>query len=166
MEKCEQQGYKKVLSISKHGFITSLHCLSAGAVCFARALNDTPKIVALMFVVMPLSVTFPSVLVALGMAFGGLLHSRKLAETLGKRIVKMNETEGVSANIVTSLLVIFASRFGLPVSTTHVSVGALVGVGLVSGKVDSKVFSSIFLSWDLTLPIAAFLSGLVYSIFR
>jgi PiT family inorganic phosphate transporter len=100
------------------------------------------------------------------MALGGVLHSRKIAETLGKRIVSMNETEGVAANVVTSLLVIFASKFGLPVSTTHVSVGAMVGAGMSSGKVHYKVFGQILLSWLMTLPIAGFLGAFLYWLVR
>ena len=60
-----------------------------------------------------------------------------------------------------SALVIGASRFGMPVSTTHVSVGAISGIGIVNGSADRSVISSVLMSWVLTLPIAAVLAGLV-----
>jgi PiT family inorganic phosphate transporter len=63
---------------------------------------------------------------------------------------------------MTGLLVIFASKLGLPVSTTHVSVGSIFGVGLINQNADIKVFSQVLLSWVLTLPIAAIFSGIVY----
>ena len=63
---------------------------------------------------------------------------------------------------ITGILVILASRFGLPVSTTHVSVGSLFGIGLITRKGNVSVASEIILSWILTLPIAAILSGGIY----
>lgn len=57
---------------------------------------------------------------------------------------------------------ILASTFGLPVSTTHVSVGALFGIGVTTRQADFRVVSNILLSWVLTLPIAAVLSGASY----
>ena len=67
--------------------------------------------------------------VALTMAAGGLLSARKVAETMSRKIAVMNHGQGFSANLATGILVIIASLFGLPVSTTHVSVGALFGMG-------------------------------------
>jgi PiT family inorganic phosphate transporter len=67
----------------------------------------------------------------------------------------MNDGQALTANLVTAFLVIFASRLGLPVSTTHVSVGAITGVGIVNGSADKGVIGSILLSWVLTLPIGA-----------
>ena len=64
--------------------------------------------------------------VALGMAVGGLLNARKVAETMSNKITKLNHGQGFTANLVTSILVIFASKLGMPVSTTHVSVGSLL----------------------------------------
>jgi PiT family inorganic phosphate transporter len=58
--------------------------------------------------------------------------------------------------------VIAASKFGLPVSTTHVSVGALFGIGVTTGQADYRVVGNILLSWVLTLPCAALLGGSAY----
>src|SRR5439155_1202795 len=62
----------------------------------------------------------------------------------------------------TVILVTTANLFGLPVSTTHVSVGSLFGVGLVTRQADKRVATGILLSWVLTVPCAALTSGLVY----
>ena len=59
-------------------------------------------------------------------------------------------------------VVITASRYGLPVSTTHVSVGSIFGMGLLSKQANIRVFYQILLSWILTLPTAALISGIAY----
>ena len=69
-----------------------------------------------------------------------------------------------TANIVTGFLVVVASRFGVPVSTTHVSVGSIFGIGLITKQGNRTVMSGILMSWILTLPIAALLSALFYSV--
>jgi PiT family inorganic phosphate transporter len=74
----------------------------------------------------------------------------------------MDPDQGVIANVVTSTLVIFASRWGLPVSTTHVSCGALFGIGATSGKAQWGVVRNIVLAWVVTLPVAAVLAAGIY----
>ena len=81
---------------------------------------------------------------------------------MSHRITPLNHGHGFTANLVTGALVIFASRLGMPVSTTHVSVGSLFGIGLVTGKADLRVAYRVHLSWVLTLPVAAILSGGVF----
>jgi len=101
-------------------------------------------------------------LVGSAIAIGGLLHSRNIAETMGKKITPLNHGQGFSANLVTAFLVIFASQSGVPVSTTHVSVGAVFGIGTITRQANVGVVSRIALSWVLTLPIAAFFSACIY----
>ena len=103
---------------------------------------------------------------AVAMAIGGLLNARKVADTMSKKISKLNHGQGFTANLITSLLVISASKFGLPVSTTHVSVGSIYGIGLVNGTANSREIAKIGLSWLLTLPVAALLSAGFYYAFH
>ncbi len=152
----------KVLGIDAQQILDALHFLSAGAVSFARGLNDTPKIVALAVTAGALGLKFNIGLVAIVMALGGILSAKKVAETMSHRITKMNHGQGFTANLITAVLVIFASRMGVPVSTTHVSCGSLFGMGLVNGKARWKVIGGIVSAWVLTLPIAALLSAGVY----
>lgn len=140
--------------ISVNALLDAAHFLSAGIVSFARGLNDTPKIFALVLVVNFLNIQSGMLVVAAAMALGGLLKARKVAETMSHKITSMNQGQGFTANLVTGLLVIFASKLGVPVSTTHVSCGALFGMGLVTGRADVKMISGIILSWVLTLPTA------------
>jgi PiT family inorganic phosphate transporter len=98
------------------------------------------------------------------MALGGLINGRKVAETVSKRITGMDADQGFLANLVTSFLVIFSSKWGLPVSTTHVSCGALFGIGIANGQARWNVIRTILLAWLLTLPIAALMAGLIYTV--
>jgi PiT family inorganic phosphate transporter len=81
---------------------------------------------------------------------------------MSKKITPMNHGQGFSANLVTALLVIFASRFGLPMSTTHVSVGSLFGIGVVTRQANSRVVAGILASWVLTLPFAGISAAFIY----
>jgi|CXWL01.1.fsa_nt_gi PiT family inorganic phosphate transporter len=152
----------RVLGIDAQQILDTLHFISAGAVGFARGLNDTPKIVALAVTAGALGLKLNIGLVAIVMALGGILSAKKVAETMSHRITGMNHGQGFTANLITAVLVIFASKMGVPVSTTHVSCGSLFGIGLVNGKANWKIIGGIVSAWVLTLPIAALLSAGFY----
>ncbi len=161
-ESCAQRYHGRILRLNSRRLLDIAHFLSAGVVSFARGLNDTPKIVALLIGVRALGIRGGMIAVAAGMAVGGIISARKVAGTMSNKITSMTHGQGFTANLVTGALVIFASRLGMPVSTTHVSTGSLFGLGLITGKANVKVISEILLSWVLTLPIAAVLSAIVY----
>ncbi len=153
-------GHFKGFPVQK--ILDSAHFFSAGIVSFARGLNDTPKIVGLLVAAQALQIEYGLLIVGVAMAIGGLFNARLIAETMSKKITSMNHGQGFTANLVTGLLVIFASRWGVPVSTTHVSVGSIFGIGAITRNIDTKIAGGIFLSWLLTLPVAAALSATVY----
>jgi PiT family inorganic phosphate transporter len=163
-EHCRQRYKGKLFGGEVQRGLDLVHLLSAGSVGFARGLNDTPKIVALLLVIKSFDVKFGMSLIGAAMAIGGLLNARKVAITMSKKITPLNPGQGFTANLVTSSLVILASRFGLPVSTTHLSVGSLFGIGLITGEANRRVVSEILMSWLLTLPIAAILSAAIYAV--
>ena len=135
-----------------------LHVGSAMSLGFARGLNDTPKILGVLLAahfVGGLNTTATLVLVAAAMALGGLMHSRRLADTLGHKITSINHGQGLLANAVSSSLVILASFAGMPVSTTHVASGAIFGIGVWTGDADWTLIRTILLAWVVTLPVAA-----------
>ena len=78
----------------------------------------------------------------------------------------MNPGQGFTANLVTAVLVAGASRLGLPVSTTHVAVGSLFGIGVVNGTARSRTVLTILLAWLTTLPVAGLLSATLYLVLR
>lgn len=159
---CAQRYAGRFLGVGCQQAMDAAHFLSAGIVGFARGLNDTPKIAALLLILPALGGRWGLVVVATAIAVGGLLSARRVAETMSHKITVMNHGQGFSANLATGLLVMAASLFGLPVSTTHVSVGALFGIGLTSRQADFRVIRRILLSWLVTLPCAAVISALVY----
>jgi len=130
------------------------HFLSAGAVSFARGTNDAPKIVGIALLAGSADLQVSTIAIAIAMALGGLLHSQRVARTVSRDILSFDEREGVIANLATSCLVISASTVGVPVSTTHVSIGSLFGLGMVKGNAHWRTVGGITLSWFLTLPVA------------
>jgi PiT family inorganic phosphate transporter len=74
----------------------------------------------------------------------------------------MNHGQGFTANVTTAILVVVASLYGLPVSTTHVSVGSLFGIGLTTGNANLRTVNAIVFSWLVTLPCAAIGAGSIY----
>ncbi len=165
-EHCEQKAVEvyrgKFLGLEMQKILDGLHFLSAGTVGFARGLNDTPKIVGVAMAAGALNLQWLTILAAVTMALGGILQSKRVGFTMSRDITSMNHGQGFTANFVTSLLVIFASRWGMPVSTTHVSCGSLFGIGMVNRNANWKVITNIALAWVLTLPVAAGISALTY----
>lgn len=165
-ENCRERYAGTMLGLSAQQIMDGAHFLSAGVVSFARGLNDTPKIVAMLLLLKWLDIRWGFFAVAVTMAIGGLLSARNVAETMSHKITTMNHGQGFSANLTTGILVILASLFGLPVSTTHVSVGSLFGMGLTTGQANPRVMLGILLSWIITLPCAALIGAAAYSILR
>jgi PiT family inorganic phosphate transporter len=158
---CSERYAGRMLGMSAASAVDALHFLSAGAVGFARGLNDTPKIAALLVVAGGLQISWGIAAVAVAMALGGLLQSARVAHTMSRKLTGMNPGQGCSANLATAVLVSTASWTGLPVSTTHVSVGALVGQGMVTRRVHWKPVGQVALSWVITLPCSAAIAALV-----
>jgi PiT family inorganic phosphate transporter len=145
----------------------ALHWLSAAAISFARGLNDTPKIVAVLLVASAASLKMEFALVALAMALGGMLGAARVAQTMSKKIAPMAMPEATGANLVAAAVVTLASGWALPVSTTHVTSGSLFGIALLRRKqADWRRVRDILLSWLATLPLAAGAAVLFYWLLR
>jgi PiT family inorganic phosphate transporter len=153
------------------GVSDALHWLSSGLTSFARGVNDTPKIVALGFAAAAAGnvkgLPFYAA-VAVAMAAGSLVAGARVTRTLATKVTPMSPGEGLSANLVTTLLVGVASLRSLPVSTTHVSSGAIIGIGLHRGgrAVRWKTVREMLLAWLVTVPAAAFAAAALYSLIR
>ncbi len=146
--------------------LDALHFLSAGAVCFARGLNDTPKMAALLLGVGWLHGSTSMILIAVAMAAGGLISARQVAETLAHKITDMNPGQGFAANLATALLVTTANVSGLPVSTTHVSVGALLGIGITTRQAKWHTVIPVLTAWVVTLPLSALVAAVLFLLGR
>ncbi|MBA63072.1 MAG: phosphate permease [Planctomycetaceae bacterium] len=152
----------KVLGMQGGRLLDRLHFLSAGMVSFARGLNDTPKIAALLLLAPALGIFGSTALIGIAIALGGIVSAHRVAETMGKKITPMNHGQGFTANFITSLIVIVASCLALPVSTTHVSCGSLFGIGTITRQGHPSVMSKILAAWLMTLPLGAILGAVSY----
>ncbi len=104
----------------------------------------------------------------LGIVFGLGTWGYRVMETVGKKITELTPSRGFAAQLAAATTIVLASRLGIPVSTTHTLVGAVLGVGLARGigAIDLRVLGNIFLSWLATLPIAAGLAIFFYYLFK
>lgn len=104
----------------------------------------------------------------IGIACGIACLGRNVIKTLGERITKLNHTRGFAVDFSAATTVFLASNLGLPISTTHASVGSIVGVGLAKGfgAVDFRVLYKVFLYWLITIPISAFTGVILFFILK
>jgi PiT family inorganic phosphate transporter len=148
--------------------LSLLHWLSSGAVGFARGLNDTPKLVAIGVGLASSGVTAGglALYVAAAMFVGALVGGLRVAKVLGENVVKMSHREGLLANLATAGLVGFGANLGLPMSTTHVSTGAIAGIaGGDLGRLNKKTLRDLALAWTVTPLVAATVAAIAYLAF-
>ena len=105
---------------------------------------------------------------AVGIVIGLATYGYKVIATIGKEITELTPSRGFAAELATATTVVGASAIGLPVSTPHPLVGAVLGVGLARGigALNLGVIGKIFMSWLITLPVGAALSILFFYILR
>lgn len=163
---CNSRYAGQVFGIEAAAMLDKMHYLSAGIVSFARGLNDTPKIAAMLLVAPAFSGFSACAAVGIVIAIGGLISARRVAETMSQRITKLNAGQGFTANALAGLIIISASKFGLPVSTTHVSCGALFGIGTINGSARWRTIATILVAWITTLPLGGLLGYTAYSLIK
>jgi PiT family inorganic phosphate transporter len=103
-----------------------------------------------------------------GLAVGAYVWGRGVMETVGEKITAITPTRGFSAEFGTAITVLLCSRLGMPVSTTHVAVGNIIGVGLAGGisAINLAVIKKIFNAWILSVPAAGIFSVGIYFLLR
>ena len=101
---------------------------------------------------------------AMGIVLGLATLGYQVIATVGKKITELTPSRGFSAEFATASTVVLASYTGLPISTTHTLVGAILGVGFARGiaAIDMRIVGNIFMSWVVTLPAGAILSILFF----
>src|SRR5262249_39511372 len=150
--------------------VNTAHWLTSGAASFARGLNDTPKIWAIgAFGLVP-GTLLPKqllVLIAFAMAAGGAVAAVRVGRRLGDNEVRMNHREGFTANLTTAFLVGLGANLGLPMSTTHVSTGAIAGVaGRQVQRLDTATLRDFVMAWTVTPAIAGLVAFAVLAATR
>jgi PiT family inorganic phosphate transporter len=153
-----------------------LMIITAAAMAFAHGSNDVANAIGPLAAIysvidsggmvssksaLPLWILFVG---GVGIAVGLITYGHKVIATIGTGITQLTPSRGFAATLAAAATVVIASGTGIPVSTTQVLVGAVLGVGLARGiaALDTRVISKIFLSWIVTLPAGAFMSILFF----
>ena len=156
-----------------------LQILTACAIAFAHGSNDVANAIGPLAAissaisgadlggkatVSPWMLAIGGIGIVIGLATWGY----RVMETVGKRITELTPSRGFAAELAAATTIVVASRMGIPISTTHTLVGAVLGVGLARGisALDIRVVGKIIASWVATLPIAAGLSMFFYFFFK
>jgi PiT family inorganic phosphate transporter len=161
------------------GIFRKLQIGTSCYVAFAHGANDVANAIGPVAAIIPLAegkdlastIGVPYALLALGgvgIMVGCMTWGRRVMKTVGSRITSLTNTRGFSVDFGAATTVLIASKLGLPVSTSHTVVGAVIGVGLARGleAVDLSVIKKIVVSWLLTLPIAAGTSIAIFLLLR
>ncbi|NJL89259.1 MAG: inorganic phosphate transporter [Coleofasciculaceae cyanobacterium SM2_1_6] len=157
-----------------------LQILSAGFVAFAHGANDVGNAIAPVVIithifqtgVVPtenLDIPLPVILLGGGGIVTGLaLWGQVVMKTIGTNLTPLLPSGGLGAELATATTVLFASRLGLPVSTSHALVGAVLGTGLGEdrSKINWEITKNIMLTWMATIPLTTGLSALIFLILR
>jgi len=156
-----------------------LQILTACAVAFAHGSNDVANAIGPLAAVIGIAqggdiagraTVSPWMLVVggAGIVVGLATWGYRVMETVGRRITELTPSRGFAAEFAAAVTIVVASRAGIPVSTTHTLVGAVLGVGLARGigALDLRVVGRILVSWAATLPIAAVLSIFFFYFFK
>ena len=156
-----------------------LQIITACYVAFAHGANDVANAVGPLAAVYHIATTgqvamkvpVPVWILAfggIGIVFGLIMMGQRVMKTIGSGITEITPSRGFAAQFGAATAVLVCSRMGLPVSTTHCLVGAVMGVALVRGiaAVDARTVQNIFISWIATVPIAAMLTIVIYLGFR
>jgi PiT family inorganic phosphate transporter len=103
-----------------------------------------------------------------GIVVGLATMGYRVMETIGTKITELTPTRGYCATLAAATTVVLASKTGLPVSTTQIAVGAVMGVGLARGvgAIDLRVVGGIILSWFVTLPAGGILAALIFFLLK
>jgi len=151
--------------------------ITSCTVAFAHGANDVANAIGPLAAVVeivknntvpgkvPVNIWF-LVLGGLGIAVGLATFGYRVMRLVGTKVTKITPSRGVAADLSTMVTVLTCSRLGLPISTTHTLIGAIIGVGLARGitAINRKVVASIFTSWIVTIPVSAGLTVLFYLI--
>ncbi len=158
---------------------SSLQVVSACCVAFAGGANDVANAIGPLAAVVTIAntgevagqVPVPMWVMLLGgiaIAFGVAMWGPRVMRTVGEKITHLTPTRGFSAEFATAATVVVASRLGLPVSTTHVLIGSVIGVGIARGiaSVDWRIMGKIVVTWVVQVPAVAVLAGGLFLLLR
>ena len=153
-----------------------LMIVTASAMAFAHGSNDVANAVGPLAAVVSIvqsgghvaqksaMASWILLLGGVGIVLGLIMYGQKVIKTVGRNITELTPSRGFAAELAAATTVVVASGTGIPISTTHTLVGAVLGVGMARGiaALDMKVVRTIFMSWIITLPAGAILSIIIF----
>ncbi len=156
-----------------------LMVITASSMAFAHGSNDVANAIGPVAAIVSVAQTgevlqkaqlpiWILMLGGVGIVIGLATYGRHVIMTVGSHITSLTPSRGFSAELAAAFTIVFASGTGMPVSTTHVLVGAVLGVGLARGisAINLGVVGKIFLSWVITIPAGALLSITFFFVLR
>jgi inorganic phosphate transporter, PiT family len=160
--------------------LAKFQLLSACCVAFAHGSNDVGNAIAPLATILYIQNTgkvpqssleiplWVLILGGVGIVAGLAIWGEQVISTIGEGIVKLEPSSGFAAELATAATILVASSYGLPVSTSHALVGAVVGVGVVNNwrSVNLGTLRSIGMAWIVTIPISTILSAGIFMILR
>ncbi|MGB5832063.1 MAG: inorganic phosphate transporter [Thiohalocapsa sp.] len=178
--KVDKQAEKSFHFASVERVFTPMMIFTACAMAFAHGSNDVANGIGPMAAVISIIQSGGEVaqkastplwillLGGVGIVVGLATLGYRVMQTIGTRITELTPTRGFCATLAAASTVVLASKTGLPVSTTHIAVGAVMGVGLARGigALDLRVIGNIVISWVVTLPAGAILAAIFFYIFK
>ncbi|MDP8228489.1 MAG: inorganic phosphate transporter [Candidatus Electryoneaceae bacterium] len=161
------------------GIFKYLQIFTAGYVAFAHGSNDVANSVGPLAGIwaiyhdgmVDMKAQVPIWILVMGgtgIVLGLAVFGKRVIETVGTKITHVTPSRGFAAEFAAATVVLTFSKLGMPVSTTHTLVGAVIGVGLARGigAIDLRVVQKIFMSWIVTIPLAAIGTVIAYLILR
>ena len=176
LDENKSEYYKKILKIEK--IFGYFQIATAAFVAFAHGSNDVANAVGPMAAVVETmkngvqsKSSLPSWILLSGGIFiviGLATYGYKVIKTVGTQITEITPTRGFSAEIGAAATIIIASSMGLPISTTHVLIGAVIGIGFARGinALNLSILKKIAASWIITLPVSALISSIVFILLK
>jgi PiT family inorganic phosphate transporter len=156
-----------------------LMIITACAMAFAHGSNDVANAIGPLSAVISVAQTgmvsakssvsiWVLVLGGVGIVVGLATYGRHVIATVGTKITQLTPSRGFAAEVAASTTIVIASGTGMPISTTHTLIGAVLGVGLARGidAIDLRVVSRVLVSWVVTIPAGAILAILFFFLFR
>ena len=156
-----------------------LMIVTACSMAFAHGSNDVANAIGPLAAVIGIAKTglvgakSPIPIWVLALGGGGIVvglatYGRRVIATVGHKITQLTPSRGFAAELAAATTIVIASGTGIPISTTHTLVGAVLGVGLARGieAIDLRVVGRIFVSWVVTIPAGAFLAILFFYVFK
>ncbi|HEB95803.1 MAG TPA: inorganic phosphate transporter [Sedimenticola thiotaurini] len=178
--KVDQEADREYHYASVEKVFTPLMIFTAAAMAFAHGSNDVANGIGPLAAVVAViqsggevgqKAGMPLWILALGgfgIVVGLATMGYKVMQTIGTKITELTPTRGYCATLAAATTVVLASKTGLPVSTTQIAVGCVMGVGLARGvgALDLRVIGNIVVSWIVTLPAGAILAALFFFLFK